>query len=131
MPDVEIEGPLFPLPRPYQPLANDVVDIQDRITEAPGQKRIPLPHQQETARRRIAYLLIGIFAVEVLFALVAHWLPPNLWWDAEGMTVADIKEIMVIVFGPTGALVGSATGFYFAGVKTDEERSGRAPPPQP
>ena len=119
MPDevIEIDGPIFPTERPANGgLGTGMVEADttvgppllpaSEVVEAPvGPTAVPMPHLQENARRRIAYSLIAIFAAEVLFALLAHPLA--------GMAVPDIKEIMLIVFGSTGALVGSATGFYF------------------
>jgi hypothetical protein len=83
-----------------------VVDIDDIPT--PATVRRSIAERQEDARRIITYILLGIFGVEVLLSLVMVWCIKRT-----GM-VEDLKQIMTIIFGPTAALVGSATGFYFA-----------------
>ena len=59
---------------------------------------------EDTARRRIAYCLIGIlaFIVVATFGLVIA-----------GLMSAAVKEIITLLLGPVVALVGSATGYYF------------------
>lgn len=64
---------------------------------------VPVEHRQETARQWIAFALLFILFGEVLFAAIASFF----------IHIDIIKEVMVIVFGPTAALVGSAIGFYF------------------
>ena len=60
---------------------------------------------EDKARRRIAYLLIALLALQVtgLLTMVLFGV----------ITVGDVKEFGVIV-GPLVALVSAATGFYFA-----------------
>jgi hypothetical protein len=72
----------------------------------------PLPHLQEAARRRLAYYLVTILAVEVL-ASIAY-----LWCHSD--QIEALKGWMTIVFGPTIALVGSAAGFYFGTAKVEQ-----------
>lgn len=60
---------------------------------------------EDKARRRIAYLLIGLLALQVtaLLAMVAF----------DVITVEEAREFDVIV-APLGTLVAAATSFYFA-----------------
>ncbi len=61
------------------------------------------PHE-DSARRRIAYSLIGLlwFVIGAMFALIA----------LELIAVADIKDFAVVL-GPVVTLVSAATGFYY------------------
>lgn len=63
----------------------------------------PRPHE-DGARRRIAYLLIGLlwFVILAMFALIAF----------KSIAVADIKDFAVVL-GPVVTLVSAATGFYY------------------
>jgi hypothetical protein len=63
----------------------------------------PRPHE-DTARRNIAYLLIGLLWLIVvgMLGLVAFGT----------IAVADIKEFGAVI-GPIVALVSAATGFYY------------------
>jgi Na+/citrate or Na+/malate symporter len=65
---------------------------------------------QEWARQWLAFGLLGVLAAEVFFALVVM-VAASLFCTK--VPTDFLKEVMVIVFGPTVALVGSATGFYF------------------
>jgi protein-S-isoprenylcysteine O-methyltransferase Ste14 len=81
---VEIEGPQGAEPRP---------------------RRTTIPERREFARQCVALILVIIFGIEVLGAMLALWLWPT---QLEGL-----KEIIMLILGPTVALVGSVTGFYF------------------
>jgi hypothetical protein len=70
---------------------------------APGTAPATITHRQETARQGIAYALLCILAIQVLFVVFA----------SPFIAVARVKEALEIVFGPTAALVGSVMGFYF------------------
>lgn len=72
-----------------------------------GPRYDPRP-QQDTARRRIAYALIGLLWVIIAALLVLIYI--------EGIEVKDLKEFAVIL-GPVVTLVSAATGFYY-GTKT-------------
>jgi hypothetical protein len=54
-------------------------------------------------RATMTYILLGIFGVEVLIAFLGLFVTNN----------TQINGVLSIVFGPTVALVGSATGFYY------------------
>jgi hypothetical protein len=99
-----IEAP--PPPPEVRPTDGPIVEAPDR-----GPSTRSIPHLQEGARRGLTFFLVGILAVEILFALTATWLPSLV--GISNMPLDTLKEIMTIVFGPTIALVGSAAGFYF------------------
>ena len=61
--------------------------------------------QEDSARRRIAYILLGLLAIVLIWALVSITLLP----DSE----ERIVKVLEIVLGPIIALVSAATGFYF------------------
>ena len=64
----------------------------------------PAEHRDST-RARIAYGLIGILALVVVVTLfIAH---------QHTRSIADVKDVLVILFAPVVGLVGSALGFYF------------------
>ena len=60
--------------------------------------------QEDSARRRIAYALIGLLWVIVLGMLVLL--------GCGSITVSDIKDFGVVL-GPVVTLVSAATGFYY------------------
>ncbi len=63
--------------------------------------------QRETARRRIAYVLLGILAV----VLAIPWIGVT----SRLITTADAKELLTATLPSVVALVGAATGFYYGG----------------
>ena len=67
------------------------------------------PKQREWVRAFLALALVAVFAVEVIFSIwfLAHSCP-----DLDS-AVKALKELAEVFLGPTVALVGAATGFYF------------------
>ena len=61
--------------------------------------------QEDTARRRIAYILLALLGIVILWSLASITFCP----DSED----KIVNILQIVLGPMVALVSAATGFYF------------------
>jgi hypothetical protein len=59
----------------------------------------------DRTRKLLALFLLGILAIEILAALVAVFF-------ATTVTTA-MKDMLGLLFTPTIALVGAATGFYF------------------
>lgn len=59
----------------------------------------------ESTRKYLAFFLLAILALEILAALAAVLLFNGV--------VASMKEMLAVIFTPTVALVGAATGFYF------------------
>jgi hypothetical protein len=84
-----------------------------RLTVGPPPATIPheLLLDQERSRRWLMIWLVIVFGTEVIFVLLAMTVPA-MW--CKTVPVDEIKEVMLIIFGPTIALVGSATGFYFS-----------------
>ena len=70
-----------------------------------GGKKYDSRPLEDKARRRIAYLLIALLAVQV------NALTTMVVFDV--ITIDDVKEFGVIT-GPLVARVSAATGFYFA-----------------
>ena len=68
------------------------------------------PKQREWVRAALAGTAIVIFAAEVVFSVcfLAHTAPQDL-----NGAITAIKEFALIFLGPTVALVGATTGFYF------------------
>jgi hypothetical protein len=66
--------------------------------------------QEDSARRRIAYILLGLLSVVLIWALVSITLRPE--------SDEHIVKVLEIVLGPIIALVSAATGFYFGSKQT-------------
>ncbi len=93
--------------------SESVTDNLDYSGEDAKTGQIPEPHaganydprpQEDDARRRIAYLLIGLlcFTVIGIFVLLGFG----------AIAVGDLKEFGVVL-SPIIALVSAATGFYY------------------
>ena len=61
--------------------------------------------QREQVRGTIAWVLLGIFGMTILFAFIAV---ARKWTDYD-----NIKDMLGILLPPITGLVGSAIGFYF------------------
>lgn len=89
--------------------ADELNFTSDKISQAKldkpkvGGEYDPRPHE-DSARRTIAYLLIGLlwFIVGVMLMLLG----------CGSITVTDIKEFGYVL-GPVVTLVSAATGFYY------------------
>jgi hypothetical protein len=62
--------------------------------------------RRESVRGWLAGGLVAIVALEVLATFAAL---------VAGVDVADLRSLIEVLFPPSVALAGSATGFYFAG----------------
>jgi hypothetical protein len=90
---------------------------------APITTEIP---ERETTRRTLALILLGMLLVEVLAGLAAAILDPFIRVEPGGKKMTDsIQIVLNIIFAPTIALVGAATGFYF-GSNAGQEAAPRA-----
>lgn len=76
-----------------------------------GPSSKPIPQKQEEARRGLAFFLVIIMLLEVIFAMTASWMPCRFGF--RNVPLEELKDIMEVIFAPTVALVGSAAGFYF------------------
>jgi hypothetical protein len=114
-PNNDVEGPegFFPQVQPAEaPPGQGGREVLDPTPLEPLPIRLGLPEHQEWARRWLAFLLVGILAVEV-FAAIGSFVAWVILYDGNGYPIDKVKELMLVLFGPTVALVGSATGFYF------------------
>jgi hypothetical protein len=75
--------------------------------EAPPFRAVPYDPrpQEDSARRRIAYLLLAILAVMILAAIVLVILWPE--------RLDSLLKLYQLIFTPVVALVSAATGFYY------------------
>jgi hypothetical protein len=92
-------------------LTTDVKENEQGIAKKTKFKEEPYdPRQQEdSARRRIAYILLSILGVIVLWALgIASFFPDS---------IESVLKMLQIILGPVIALVSAATGFYFGSKK--------------
>lgn len=66
--------------------------------------------QEDAARRRIAYILLVLLGIVVVWALVAitFYLPTS-----DEAKIEYVTDVLQIILGPIIALVSAATGFYF------------------
>jgi cytochrome c biogenesis factor len=93
----------------------------DLIEAPPTPTTHEIDLKQENTRKLLAIILLLILAAEVAAALI--WVFWAFYFTAkDGKDISPLmKDILSIIFGPTIALVGAATGFYFgsnAGNKT-------------
>jgi len=72
----------------------------------PGTEPYDPEPRRETVRLLLAASLVGLVIIEVLAAFGAL---------IGGISMNDLRPLLQIVFAPSVALAGSATGFYFAG----------------
>jgi len=81
------------------------IDPPERPQEGPREE----PPEREPIRAILALSLVGIFAAEVLFGIVYL----AFGCGATADRINALKDLALIFLGPTVALVGAATGFYF------------------
>lgn len=81
---------------------------------------------QDSARKNIAYALLGITGLIILggFVLAAWALSPN---QPISENLKTVLALLNVVFGPIVALLGSATGFYFGANAAARARPARLP----
>ena len=90
---------------PSEQITND----SERVSSFTEKKYNP-QIQEDSARRRIAYILLGLLTGVLLWALLSVTFCPE--------SEEKIINVLQIVLGPIIALVSAATGFYF-GAKTN------------
>lgn len=96
------------------PQNGDADVIQPPEGAEPRSQKTTVPERRESARQLLAIVLVGIFGFEVFGAMVALWLCGD---------IRGLKELLTLIIGPTVALVGSVTGFYFGTRESERERS--------
>lgn len=104
-----------------EPPAEPPGEVGEPGSAGPRAVRPTLPERQEDARRILALVLVGIFGFEVIVAMLA------LWLNRGDHDLQALKDILTLILGPTVALVGSVTGFYFG---TRPQEGGKIAPPQ-
>ncbi len=82
----------------------ETVAAQDE-TKPIEEKEYDSRPQEDSARRRIAYILLGLLGFVLGWALLTVSIVPE--------SVYDVTDVLQIVLGPIIALVSAATGFYF------------------
>jgi hypothetical protein len=123
--DDQIASPAGRAAVPPQPVdrGENSADTLDFSHDQPGDAKVAKPQiagkydprpQEDSARRNIAYLLIGLLwlVVAAVFILIAFG----------SINVTDLKELGVIL-GPLVALVSAATGFYYGTKSTEPPRN--------
>ena len=85
------------------------------VTEGAVERR------RDNFRSIITIMLLSIFAIEVVSSLaLPFFFKVTPTGELPVGVVNLVKDSLTLVFGPTVALVGSATGFYF-GTRSDRE----------
>lgn len=72
----------------------------------------PRPHE-DAARRRIAYILLGLLGIVVVWALIAITFVLPTIETTDETKIKYVTDVLQIILGPIIALVSAATGFYF------------------
>ena len=80
-----------------------------------------IAQRREGVRAALAFSLFLLLAVEIIYGLIALC---RMGKDPQQLTA--LKDILSMVLGPTVALFGAATGFYY-GTRHDEPTD--RPPP--
>lgn len=104
----------MPLPQGSEPVDRGTAKV-DYTNEPPVDPDVRLgpdtvPYNPEPKRENIRGLLagglVGLVGLEVALGFIALM---------TGSAIDDLRELLEVVFSPSVALAGSATGFYFAG----------------
>jgi hypothetical protein len=77
------------------------------------ERTAPVARARENIRGIIALGLIALLSAVVVVSLILIWVHPE--------RSKELHELLVLVFGPLIALVGSATGFYFGSKEKETE----------
>lgn len=87
------------------PQQGGVVPFERPVDDPQPPEEGPVARQRERARRKIAYILLGVFVVELLFFAVAIFFPEKQYIRSQ--------EYMQVALAGTFGLVGSVMGFYY------------------
>lgn len=99
------------------------LNLTEQETPAPGPGPIvaELPYDpardREIARRRLAFVLVGILGFTVFFSFITLWM---VQFGLTDITVDNLVDVLNVLFAPLVALVGAATGFYYGAGDRDE-----------
>jgi hypothetical protein len=94
-----------PTEEPYTGMEVDLTKESPGSMWSPSADSYDPNPQREQVRGTIAWVLLGIFGLTILFAFVAVAFK---WTDYD-----NIKDMLGILLPPITGLVGSAIGFYF------------------
>jgi hypothetical protein len=100
MPEEEPQGPVGDVDYSDEP------PLDPGSLLEPGTEPYDPEPQRENVRLLLAASLVGLVILEVAGAFIAM---------IAGTAIEDLRALLQIVFAPSVALAGSATGFYFAG----------------
>jgi hypothetical protein len=101
--------------------AEELPEIATPGTVEPILRPTTIPERREFSGQILAIVLVVVFGIEVVGALAAL-----VFFGAK---VPDLKEIMPLILGPTVALVGSVTGFYFGTQEASQTQQQSNTPP--
>ena len=95
--------------------ADGIVDLGSALEDnvEPTTRPYSVARARENIRGKIALGLIALLSTVVVISLLLIWIHPD--------RSKELHELLVLVFGPLIALVGSATGFYFGSKEKDNE----------
>jgi hypothetical protein len=86
-------------------LLGGVVPYEQPIDRTVPPAEGPVAEKREDARKTIAYVLLGVFVVELIFFGVTLFQPDPIWQRAQ--------HYMEVVLAGTFGLLSSVVGFYF------------------
>jgi len=95
--------------------ADGTIDLGSALEDNVEPKTRPysVARTRENIRGVIALGLIALLSTVVVISLLLIWIHPD--------RSKELHELLVLVFGPLIALVGSATGFYFGSKEKETE----------
>jgi hypothetical protein len=95
--------------------ADGTVDLGSALeyNVEPETRPYSVARARENIRGIIALGLIALLSTVVVISLILIWVHPD--------RSKELHELLVLVFGPLIALVGSATGFYFGSKEKETE----------
>jgi hypothetical protein len=108
--------------------------VRDQRVPAPTEEKYDPGKANDDARRNIAYALLALLILTVIFGLIAISFVNGQDVDSGNATAraldskADAERLVTvlnIVFGPIVTLLGTATGFYFGSQAKREGMAGR------
>lgn len=99
-------------PEDESPVPDSTVDYSDEPLVYPSSALEPAtaPYNPEPKRENVRLLLAASLVGLVIFEVAAGFVAL-----LAGTSIDDLRILLQIVFSPSVALAGSATGFYFAG----------------
>ncbi len=95
--------------------ADGIIDLGSALdyNVEPETRPYSVARARENIRGIIALGLIALLSAVVVVSLILIWVHPE--------RSKELHELLVLVFGPLIALVGSATGFYFGSKEKETE----------